>query len=73
MRASAVEEAATSKPTTAASDKIFVMINLLRFPPFHCCVNLPAQLVGYRNDRNLGLVQNWAGRKTDQLPSRAFH
>jgi hypothetical protein len=56
-RASAVEEAAISKPTKAASDRIFVMINLLRFPLFHCCVSLPAQLVGYRNDRNLGLVQ----------------
>jgi hypothetical protein len=27
----AVEEAATNKPTTAASDKIFVIIDLLRF------------------------------------------
>jgi hypothetical protein len=63
MRASAVEEAATSKPTKAASEKIFVMINLPRFPPFHCCVSIPAQLVGYRNDGNSGLVQITAGRK----------
>jgi hypothetical protein len=57
MRASAVEETATSKPTAAASDRIFVMINLLRFLPLRCCVTPPTQPVGYGNGRSLGLVQ----------------
>jgi hypothetical protein len=54
-RASAVEEAATSKPTTATNDKIFVIDLAPPFPLSPFATQFSEQLVAYENGGGLDL------------------